>query len=229
MLQKSTFLSLSAVFVTVGAVAGIPSFARAEPPACYSDAPRVLPAPMEYGRAYRTADATIPYLERPTRVSYRRAYSEPVVDTTRVVTTAPAVEYEEPVVYTRTYYQPTTEVYTYATPYYGSYGYVGASYYRPSYRYGHHDGSYGYRQGHHSYYRPRHYTRHRSHRSYGHRSHGYRSYGHRSSGHRSYGHRSYRGGSSHHRSHGSRWGFSLGHSRGSHGRSSGGFSFHYGH
>ena len=55
---------------------------------------------MEYGRAYRTADATIPYEQRPTYVSYRRAYSEPVVGTTRVVTTAPAVEYEEPVVYT---------------------------------------------------------------------------------------------------------------------------------
>ena len=224
MSHKNTFPSLSAALAALVAFMGWSTSAVAEPAPCYADAPRVLPAPMEYGRAYRATESTVTYTNRRSNVTYRRAYSEPVVETTRVVTTAPAVQYEEPVVYTRTYYQPTTEVYTYATPYYGSYGYFGASYYRPSYRYGNHGGTHYNRTNHHrSHHRSHVSTRHRSHRSYGHRS-----YGHRSVGHGSYGHRSYRSGHGHHRSSGRHWGFSLGHSRGSHGGSSRGFSFHYG-
>lgn len=224
MMQKSAFLSLSAVFVAASALAGIPNSANAEPPACYADAPRVLPAPMEYGRAYRTADATIPYEQRPTYVSYRRAYSGPVVKTRRVVTTTPPVEYDDAVGYTETDYLPATEGYAYASPYYRSYGYVGARYYRPYRRYA----SYGYGHGHRSHYRPRPYLRHRSHRYYGNRSYGRRSYGHRSHGYRSYGHRSYRRGYGGYRSRGSSWGFGVGYARGPYGGSSGGFSFHYG-
>lgn len=172
---------------------------NAEPSIHYARAPRKLPAPMTYGRAYPEASRTIVYDRPQAYGGYARTYVQPSCNTQQVV-------YEPtPTVATRVYTEPAyvtpTRVVRVTTP---------TRYYRtPSYRYYGH-----YRHG---------YPHHRAYRGYGyvsrHRHHGYghrysRGYGRHYYGHR---YRGYRHG--HHRS----WGFGI-----SAGRHGGGFSFHLG-
>ena len=159
-----------------------PTAAIAEPPPCYADAPVVLAAPMEYGRAYRVRDTSVAYVDDTAAVRYQRAYAEPYTETTRVITTTtPTVVYDEPMVYARTYSG------------YGPVGYVGLSFGSNPYVSFGYGAAYGYYGSSGYYDYPRRYTRYRHSPSrryygYGHRGSSYRNRAYGPSRHYSRGH-----------------------------------------
>ena len=193
--------SLGAItLVTAGLLGLIGGLVYAEPSPHYADAPAVLPAPINYGRAYHRAEETMPHRNQPGYRNCPRTYSGSAGEaeattyrTQQVVYTTPVVRQVEPVAYTSVYYGPRRVRYVGPGPYYPYYPRKVYRHHRDGHRWGfwhHRPGPRYYRQ-HRPLYRPVRYL-----------------------------HR-------HHRSHYPRgWGFSFGLGRGYHGHHSGGFSFY---
>ena len=185
--------------VTAGLMALVCGPVYAEPSPHYSDAPVVLPAPINYGRApYAAEEAAIRRNDR-SHQTYQRTSSasggeteETTCRTQQVIYTTPVVRQVEPVVHTRVYYGPRRVRYVGPRPYYPYYPRKVYRHYRDGPRWGfrHHRPGPRYYRHHRPLYRPLRYLHH-------HRHHYPRG-----------------------------WGFSLGLGRGYHGHRSGGFSLY---
>ena len=172
----------------------------AEPTPHYANAPDVLPAPINYGRAPYTAEETALHSNDRSYQTYHRTYSasggeaeETTCRRQQVIYTTPVVRQVEPVVYTRVHYGPRQVRYVGPRPYYPYYPRKVYRHYRDGPRWGfwHHRPGPRYYRHHRPLYRPLRFL-----------------------------HR-------HHRYHYPRgWGFSFGLGRGYHGHRSGGFSFY---
>lgn len=110
--------------VTAGLTVVSTNVGRAEPSPHYADAPRVLPAPISYGRPQHAPAEKITYTTPSSYTSYQRVYATPdrrngaEVRNERVVYTTAVVREPRPVVVPRVYHEPRRVLHINTGPHY---------------------------------------------------------------------------------------------------------------